>query len=142
MKVKDAMTTEVRSARKDSTVEFIANEMKSLNVGSIPVCDNNNWLLGIVTDRDIVVNGLSQGKDGNSTIGDVMTRDIISVSPETDISEATELMSQHQIRRLPVVENGALVGILAIGDVAIRDKFVDEAGDALSNISEPNKPSM
>lgn len=142
MKVKDAMTREIKIAREDSTIEYIANEMKDLNIGSIPVCDLNNRLLGIVTDRDIVVRGLSQGKGENHTIKDVMTKNPISVSSDTDLDEATKLMSQHQIRRLPVVDNGTLVGILAIGDVAVRDNFVNEAGDALSSISEPSKPNI
>ncbi|MBW4829326.1 MAG: CBS domain-containing protein [Clostridiaceae bacterium] len=142
MKVGDAMTKEVKVAREDSTIEYVANEMKNLNIGSIPVCDLNNKLLGIVTDRDIVVRGLSQGKGGNYTVKDVMTTNPVSVSPETSIHEATDIMSQNQIRRLPVVDNGTLVGILAIGDVAVRDNFIDQAGDALSSISEPIKPSM
>lgn len=142
MKVKDIMTTNVQCANQSTTLEEVANKMKSLNVGSIPVCDSGNRLLGIVTDRDIVVRGLSQGLQSQAMAKDVMTVSPVTVSPDTDVTEATRLMSEHQIRRIPVVENGILVGIVAIGDVAVRDRLTDEAGNALSSISEPSRPNM
>lgn len=142
MKVKDIMTTNVQCANQSATLEEVANKMKSLNVGSIPICDSGNRLLGIVTDRDIVVRGLSQGLQSQAMAKDVMTVSPVTVSPDTDVTEATRLMSEHQIRRIPVVENGILVGIVAIGDVAVRDRLTDEAGNALSSISEPSRPNM
>ncbi|SHH87636.1 CBS domain-containing protein [Sporanaerobacter acetigenes] len=142
MKVKDIMTTNVQCANQSTTLEEVANKMKSLNVGSIPVCDSGNRLLGIVTDRDMVVRGLSQGLQSQAVAKDVMTVNPVTVSPDTDVNEATRLMSEHQIRRIPVVENGTLVGILAIGDMAVRDRLTDEAGNALSSISEPSRPNM
>lgn len=142
MKVKDIMTTNVQCANQSATLEEVSNKMKSLNVGSIPVCDSGNRLLGIVTDRDIVVRGLSQGLQSQAMAKDVMTVSPVTVSPDTDVTEATRLMSEHQIRRIPVVENGILVGIVAIGDVAVRDRLTDEAGNALSSISEPSRPNM
>lgn len=142
MKVKDIMTTNVQCANQSTTLEEVANKMKSLNVGSIPVCDSGNRLLGIVTDRDMVVRGLSQGLQSQAIAKDVMTVNPVTVSPDTDVNEATRLMSEHQIRRIPVVENGTLVGILAIGDMAVRDRLTDEAGNALSSISEPSRPNM
>ncbi|WP_416198294.1 MAG: CBS domain-containing protein [Sporanaerobacter sp.] len=142
MKVKDIMTTNVQCANQSATLEEVSNQMKSLNVGSIPICDSGNRLLGIVTDRDIVVRGLSQGLQSQAMAKDVMTVSPVTVSPDTDVTEATRLMSEHQIRRIPVVENGILVGIVAIGDVAVRDRLTDEAGNALSSISEPSRPNM
>lgn len=142
MKVKDIMTTNVQCANQSTTLEEVANKMKSLNVGSIPVCDSGNRLLGIVTDRDMVVRGLSQGLQSQAVAKDVMTVNPVTVSLDTDVNEATRLMSEHQIRRIPVVENGTLVGILAIGDMAVRDRLTDEAGNALSSISEPSRPNM
>ena len=136
------MTTNVQCANQSTTLEEVANKMKSLNVGSIPVCDSGNRLLGIVTDRDMVVRGLSQGLQSQAVAKDVMTVNPVTVSPDTDVNEATRLMSEHQIRRIPVVENGTLVGILAIGDMAVRDRLTDEAGNALSSISEPSRPNM
>ena len=142
MKVKDIMTTNVKTVSEKSTLGEVATKMKSLNVGSIPVCDDYQSLLGIVTDRDIVVKGMTQGSQSQSSVRDVMTRNPVTVTPDTDVNQATTLMSQHQIRRLPVVEGNKLVGIVAIGDIAVRDNFVEEAGDALSNISEPSRPTM
>jgi len=142
LKVKDIMTTNVKTVSEKSTLGEVATKMKSLNVGSIPVCDDYQSLLGIVTDRDIVVKGMTQGSQSQSPVRDVMTRNPVTVTPDTDVNQATILMSQHQIRRLPVVEGNKLVGIVAIGDIAVRDNFVEEAGDALSNISEPSRPIM
>lgn len=142
MKVKDIMTRQVVSVSQSSTIGEVAKEMKNLNVGSIPVCNNNSSLTGIVTDRDMVVRGLTQGYTSQSIVRDVMTASPVSVSPDTDVVEATNLMAEHQIRRLPVVEGGTLVGIVSIGDVAVRDRLVEEAGDALSDISTPSRPNI
>ncbi|EOD01607.1 Signal-transduction protein [Caldisalinibacter kiritimatiensis] len=138
MKIRDIMTTNVTSVRTDSSIREVANQMKSLNVGSMPVCDGSNTPVGIVTDRDIVLRNVSQGKDVNEQVGNIMSSGLVSVSPDTDIHEAAEIMAQNQIRRLPVVENGRLVGIVSIGDLAVRDIYINEAGDALSSISEPS----
>ena len=142
MKVKDIMTRQVVSVSQSSTLGEVATEMKNLNVGSIPVCDNNSRLLGIVTDRDMVVRGLTQGYESQSIVRDVMTASPVSVTPDTDVTEVTNLMAEHQIRRLPVVEGGTLVGIVSIGDVAVRDRLIDEAGDALADISAPSRPNI
>ena len=142
MKVKDIMTRQVVSVSQNSTLGEVATEMKNLNVGSLPVCDNNSSILGIITDRDMVVRGLIQGYTNQSIVRDVMTTNPITVTPDTDVSEVTELMAQNQIRRIPVVEGGTLVGIVSIGDVAVRDSFVEEAGNALSDISEPSRPNI
>lgn len=142
MKVKDVMTTSVTTASDRSTLSEVANQMQRLNVGAIPVCDSSNKPIGIVTDRDMVIRGLSSGAEANTPVGKVMTKEIVSVSPETGIHEAARIMAENQVRRLPVVENNTIVGILSIGDLAIRDIYVNEAGDALSNISEPGKHMM
>lgn len=134
------MTTNVSVVRENSTIKEVADQMKNLNVGSIPVCDGSNRPIGIVTDRDIVVRGLTAGNDSSTPVSSVMTRNVVSVSPDTDIHEAARIMADNQIRRLPVVENGKIVGILSIGDLAVRDIYVNEAGDALSSISEPSRP--
>ncbi|WP_200804859.1 CBS domain-containing protein [Anaerosalibacter sp. Marseille-P3206] len=142
MKIRDIMTRQVTSVGQNSTLGEVAGQMKNLNVGSIPVCDNNSKLLGIVTDRDMVVRGLTQGYASQSIVRDVMTANPVFVTPDTDVTEATNLMAEHQVRRLPVVEGDSLVGIVSIGDVAVRDRLIDEAGDALSNISEPSRPNI
>ncbi|KNF10155.1 cystathionine beta-synthase domain-containing protein [Gottschalkia purinilytica] len=139
MKVRDIMSSHVKTVSTNANIQEVSNEMRSLDVGSIPVCDQKDVPVGIITDRDIVIRGISQGVSLNTPVGDIMSLNIISVSPETDVNEAAKIMSQNQIRRLPVVENGKIVGIVALGDLAIRDKHVDEAGSALSSISE-NSP--
>ncbi|ABR49766.1 putative signal-transduction protein with CBS domains [Alkaliphilus metalliredigens QYMF] len=138
MKVKEVMTSQVSFAQQNSTVNEVAQIMKSLDIGSVPVCNQQNQPVGIVTDRDIVIRGLTAGLQATDTIERVMTQNLVSVSPETDIHEAARVMGENQIRRLPVVENGQIVGMLAIGDLAVKNIYVDEAGDALSEISTPS----
>lgn len=141
MKVRELMTTNVTTADLNSSISEVAQSMRHLNVGSIPVCDKSRNVVGIVTDRDIVLRTVAGGSDVNSAKAqEVMTTQIVSVSPETDAHEAANIMAQNQIRRLPVVENGKLVGIVAIGDFATQNIYVNEAGDALSNISKPSSP--
>lgn len=140
MKIKDIMTTNVQYANPHSSLKEVANQMKDLNVGSIPVCEDTTKILGIVTDRDLVVRGLSTNTKENLSVSDVMTRNPVTITPETTVKEATKLMSEHQIRRLPVVEENKLVGIVAIGDLAVRNRLSNKAGEALSNISEPSRP--
>lgn len=139
MKVKDIMTSNVATVSETSTIKDVAMQMKNLNVGSIPVCDDSNIPIGIVTDRDIVLRNVSEGLSPSSTVNNVMTNNLISCTPETDVHEAASIMAKNQIRRLPVIQNNKIVGVLAIGDLAIRNILVDDAGEALSSISETDK---
>ena len=142
MKVKDIMTRNVQTVSENCTIEEVAEHMKRLNVGSIPVCDDLNRLVGVVTDRDIVIRGLTSGSDVHTPVGQVMTTNPVTITPDTSVHEAARIMAENQIRRLPVVENNEVVGIVSIGDLAVRDIYVNEAGDALSSISEPSNPMM
>ena len=136
MKVRDVMTSSVDWLTPDTSVVEVAQLMKKDDVGSIPICSENR-LIGIVTDRDIVLKVVATaGNTNNISAKDIMSEDIISVSADQDVHEAADLMSRNQIRRLPVVENGKLMGILAIGDLAIERIHINEAGDALSDISQ------
>lgn len=136
MKVRDIMTSQIEVADQATSLVQVAEMMKRENVGAIPVC-NQNELQGILTDRDIVIQAVAQGKDLNSLkASDIMSNSPVSIGPEADIHEAARLMSQKQIRRLPVVENGKLVGMLSLGDLAIENIHQDEAGEALSDISQ------
>lgn len=135
MKVRDVMTKSVDWVTPDTTVVKVAELMKKDDVGSIPICQGKN-LIGMITDRDIVIKVVAAGGNSNNiSVKDVMSTDIISVSADQDVHEAANLMSRYQIRRLPVLENGNLIGILAIGDLAIEKIHINEAGDALSDIS-------
>ena len=135
MKVREVMTSSVDWVTPDTKVVEVAQLMKKDDVGSIPICQDNN-LVGIITDRDIVLNVVAAGKNTNNvSCKDIMSTDIISVTADQDVHEAANLMSKYQIRRLPVLEKGELVGIVAIGDLAIEKIHINEAGDALSDIS-------
>jgi CBS domain-containing protein len=136
MKVRDVMTSSVDWVTPDTAVVEVARLMKKDDVGSIPICQGNR-LIGMITDRDIVLKVVATGENTNNiSVKDIMSTDIISVSSDQDVHEAADLMSKYQIRRLPVLENDKLVGILAIGDLAIEKIHINEAGDALSDISQ------
>jgi len=134
MQVKQIMTTDVSTVTPSDTISKAASIMKQLNVGSVPVTDNNK-VVGIVTDRDIVIRGVAQGKDCNQKISEVMTTGIKCATPEMDVHTVADIMAQSQIRRLPVVDSDKLVGIVSIGDLAVENIFENEAGEALHTIS-------
>lgn len=99
--------------------------------------------VGIITDRDIVLRTISLDKDPlKAKATDVMSGDLVFGTPEMDVDDAAALMSRYQIRRLPVIENNKLVGIVSLGDLAANPHFADEAGDALSDISTPAGPDL
>ncbi|CAH2212474.1 CBS domain-containing protein [Tepidibacter aestuarii] len=137
MKVRDIMTSEVSCVTTNSNIAEAANIMKSLNVGVVPVCDENKNPVGVITDRDIVLRSVTENNNANQNVGNVMSSNIVSATPDTDAHEAAALMAQNQIRRLPIVENNKIVGILSLGDLANVNIHVNEAGEALSSISKP-----
>ncbi|WP_258171319.1 CBS domain-containing protein [Paenibacillus sp. R14(2021)] len=135
--VKDLMSKDCVTATLQDNVFELAVLMRDHDIGFVPIVDGKK-LIGTVTDRDLVVRGYAEKHSGSTAVSEVMTTDVWSITTNTSVDEAARLMADHQIRRLPVVENGSLVGIVAIGDLAVRDIFVNEAGDALSRISEQN----
>jgi CBS domain-containing protein len=140
LKIRDIMTKNVAYVDPNSTVVDAAQLMQKHNVGSVPVCDQNG-VVGIVTDRDIVVRNVAHGNNPmNTPVKDVMTSQITTVTPEMDVREVSTIMSNNKIRRMPVVENNKLVGIVALGDLATNNMFDTEASEALSEISRPSKP--
>lgn len=139
MKVKDIMTTDVTYVNPSTNLVETAQLMQKHNVGSIPVCDNTG-VVGIITDRDIVVRNIATGKNPQQTpVSDIMTCGVTTVAPEMDINEVTKMMSSTQIRRVPVVENKKIVGIVALGDIATGAKYDTEVADTLTDISLPSK---
>lgn len=141
MQVKEIMTTNIAALAPDNTVLDAAKAMQAHNIGCMPVCQPGGRIAGIVTDRDIVVRNLANNGDPKtSLVKDVMTRNVLAADSDMDINTAAELMAQNKIRRLPVVQNGSLVGMIAIGDLATRNRFDTEAKEALSRISEPSEP--
>jgi CBS domain-containing protein len=136
------MTRDVRTIDRNSTVEQAARMMKELNVGSIPVTENGN-VIGIITDRDVVLRNVADERTAADTrVEEVMSKTVVTATPDMDVHRAADLMAQNQIRRLPVVENNRMVGIVSIGDLAVRNIYENEAGEALSSISKPSRPTL
>jgi CBS domain-containing protein len=139
--VKDVMTRDVEVARPGMTVQEAAEKMKTLDIGSLPVCENKR-VVGVITDRDITVRVVAEGKSITSTsVADVMTKEgIQTVREESPLEEVEKVMHDRQIRRLPVVDaQGQLVGYLSQAKVA-RTEDATKAGRVLKGISEPEKP--
>jgi CBS domain-containing protein len=136
LKVKEIMSKDIASLRSDDSVERAAQLMKQYNCGSIPVCTQDK-IIGIVTDRDIAVRSVAAGNTTSQKVGDIMTGEVVFGSPEMDVNDAARLMSDRQIRRLPIVENNSLIGIVALGDISLEPACQDSAEDALKNISMP-----
>lgn len=138
MKVRDAMTRDVRLIRPDQSIREAAHLMAELDIGCLPV-EENDRLVGMITDRDIAVRAVSEGLGPDTTIRKVMTKDVRYCYDDQSIDEITRNMAEQRVRRLPVVNrNKRLVGILALGDLATgSERSQDEAGEALSGISRP-----
>lgn len=135
MRVKELMATSVTCVRPETSIVQIAKQMKQENIGAIPVCNDRGEALGIVTDRDIVLRSMSD-EDSPKTAKEVMSTHLVFATPNMDTHEASLLLAKHQVRRLPVLENNKIVGMLSIGDIARKTIYIDEAGDALSAISK------
>ena len=135
--LREIMTTDVDFVTPLDNVYEVALKMKEDNVGIIPVCEDGT-LLGVITDRDLVVDGIAEKRPGSTKVTDVMHQDVVTANPDTTEEEAAFIMAEHQIRRLPVLENGKLVGIVSLGDLAVSYSGADEAGEALQDISEQN----
>ena len=137
MKVKELMTNPVISVSGEDTVCETARIMQAHNIGSVPVINAKGQVVGIVTDRDIVVRNTSKGDDCCATkVKEIMTSGVDTVSPEADMKDVINRMVNDKVRRLPVVDAGVLIGMLTIGDVALQDAFKTEAADALAEISK------
>ena len=135
--VRNAMTEDPRSIGASASVVEAARLMREEHIGSLPVTDDEK-LVGMITDRDITTRVVAKAADPRLTsVGDVYSRDLVSVEPDRDLDDALELMARHQVRRLPVVEDGRLVGIVAQADIALREKE-ERTGELVEAISEPS----
>lgn len=136
MQVREIMTTRIISVSSNSTVKDAALLMNKNNIGSVPVVDSGS-VRGMLTDRDIVLRCVAESKDaGNLKVADICSQGAISVKPDETVSNAMHLMSSEQVRRLPVVDNGKLIGMLSFADIA-REKSGMELAEAISDISMP-----
>ncbi len=135
-KVSEIMTDDVVTVTPQDNVYEVAVKMKENDTGFIPVVEGGDKLIGVITDRDLVIRGIAEKRPGSTAVDEVMTKGIKTASRDMSVDEAAELMAQQQIRRLPVCEGDRLIGIVSIGDLAVRNVFADNAGEALSEISE------
>ncbi|MEG7333356.1 MULTISPECIES: CBS domain-containing protein [unclassified Bacillus (in: firmicutes)] len=134
MKIRDIMTKNVECCEPTASITELAKQMKDSNVGSIPVCENDT-LKGIVSDRDIVTRCLAENQM-DAKARDIMSADIVSGHPDMSAEEASQLMAEHQIRRLPILQNERIAGIVALGDLSVEKNTDQKAGEALSEISK------
>ena len=136
MIIRDVMTNPVVRINPEETVSVAARTLANYNIGMLPVCGADGRVCGVVTDRDLVIRCVASGRNPAATaVRDVMTSHVVSVASGMDTAEAASLMGREQIRRLPVVENGKLCGMVSLGDLANRERTNGEAGKALSEIS-------
>lgn len=134
MNLRDVMTRNPQTVSPNDSVRDAARLMRDIDTGAVPVVENGRPL-GILTDRDIVVRGVAEGQL-DRPVRDLVSQDLVTAPPDMSTKEAAELMGRHQVRRLPVVENERLVGIVSIGDLAVKTGDDRRTGGALQNISE------
>ena len=136
MKLRDVMNAPVIRIHPEESVAVAARTLERYNIGMLPVCGNDGRICGLITDRDLVTRCVASGRmPSNTTVAEIMTRQVISASPDMEAGVAAGLMGREQIRRLPVVENGKLCGMVSLGDLAMQEETIYDAGDALMEIS-------
>jgi CBS domain-containing protein len=134
--VSELMSSNPRSVESSQTVRDVATIMRDEDVGLVPIVEGDR-LVGTVTDRDITIRVVAEDKDPKSTrVQEIASTDLVTIEPQQDLDEALRLMAKHQVRRLPVVEGGRLVGVVAQADVA-RQADDRETGDLVEDISRP-----
>jgi len=141
MQIKDIMTPNVDCIRPDDTLQDAARKMRDLDVGPLPLCGDDDRLAGMITDRDIVVRAVAEGRDPTATrVSEAMSRDIIYCFEDQDTEEAARLMQEKQVRRLIVLNRDKrLVGIVSLGDLATGSGDQRKSGEVLQDVSEPTK---
>ena len=136
MKISDLMTTELETVTPEQTAKDAAGFMLSADTGSIPVCDNGK-VIGMITDRDIAVRGVAEGLGPETSVRDLMSKDIVCAREDDDVAAIAQKMSDSQVRRLPVVDaNQKLVGMISLGDLS-READNGAANKALEGVSAP-----
>lgn len=139
MKISDVMSRDVQVAKPEDTLQATAQRMAEADIGSLPVEDGGR-IVGMITDRDIVVRGVAKGLDGSASVGRVMSAEVTSCRADDDLEEVSDKMADAQVRRLPVLDgDGKLVGVVALGDLARKDE-AKRTGRTLEQISEPSRP--
>jgi CBS domain-containing protein len=141
MKLHEVMTPNVEVIHPNASVQEAAELMRSLDVGSLPVCDGRK-IQGMITDRDIAIRAVADGREARQTpVREIMTPELVYCTEDEDVTAAAQLMHDHQIRRLPIInEQKELVGIVSLGDLAVETRDEKMAGQVLEGVSEPAKP--
>lgn len=136
MKVRDIMSNQVIRIGHQEPAEVAARTFTHYNIGMLPVCGSDGRLCGVVTDRDLVTRCMAPGFSAwERKVRDVMTGRVISAAPDMDVAEAAAIMSREQVRRLPVVENGKLCGLVSLADLATAENGSLQAADTLTSIT-------
>lgn len=136
MKVSDVMTPNPRTVTLSDSIQVVAKIMRDEDTGAVPVVEDGAHVVGMITDRDIVIRAVADG-DMDCTVDDIVTDDVVCATPGMSTAEAAELMSEHQVRRLPVVDDDEnIVGIVSLGDLAVKEGRDSRMGETLENISE------
>lgn len=136
MKVRDVMTSPVIKIHPDESVEVAARTLAQYNIGILPVCEKGDSVCGLVTDRDLVTRCVAANRSpAKTTVREVMTGQVLTAKPDMEVGVAAHLMGRQQIRRLPVMENGKLCGMVSLGDLACREESAMDAADALTDIT-------
>ena len=135
MNIREVMTPNPQYVAPGDSIQNAARIMRDCDTGAVPVVENGRPV-GIVTDRDIVIRAVADGGQLDRAVREIVTTDVVFASPDMSTHEAADLMSEHQVRRLPVVENDRLVGIVSLGDLAVKEAKDKRVGDTLEHISE------
>lgn len=136
MNVREVMTPDPRSVLPNDSIQNAAKIMREEDTGVVPVVEIGGALIGVVTDRDIVIRSVADGESPSGQVREVLTTDLVVATPGMSTKDAAKLMAEHQVRRLPVVDSGRLVGIVSIGDLAVKEGKDSRVGDTLEEISE------
>jgi CBS domain-containing protein len=141
MQLKDIMTPNPACTRPNATLWEAARRMRDLDVGPLPVCGEDHRLAGMITDRDITVRAVAEGKDPTTPVREAMTQEVIYCFQDQDVQEAAWMMQERQVRRLLVLNRDKqLVGIVSLGDLAVETGDRERAGAVLQDVSEPAMP--
>lgn len=138
MKIREVMTNPVIRINAEETVEVAARTLAHYNIGALMICGNDGRLRGVVTDRDIVTRCIAAGRNpGTVKVSQIMSGSVVGITPDMDTEDAAEIMGRRQIRRLPVLENEKLCGMISLGDLARADA---NTAQALNQISSNIRP--
>ena len=136
-KLSEVMSTDVQTISPDATIEEAAQEMRDGDFGVVPVVEDEE-LVGVITDRDIAIRAVAEGRDSSTPVREVMSEGVVWASEDDTVEDAARIMSDHQIRRLPIVDSEEhLVGIVSLGDFAVESSDIEPVVEALSDISRP-----